>query len=117
MVHNGYYLGLENNIFNEILDNNNITKDEIYAFINIGAHQKGKILENKICAVTEGGNLTYFNITSQLPGDQTPLSITGMEDTIDDLREIFKIQPNTPMVAVFFNYHIPYIVYTQALLY
>ena len=79
MVHNGPYLGLDNNIFNDILDNNNITKDEIYAFINIGAYQKGKIPENKICAVTEGKNLTYLNITSQLPGDQTPLSITGMK--------------------------------------
>ena len=38
LVHNGPYLGLEHNIFNEILDNNNIPKDEIYAFINIGAY-------------------------------------------------------------------------------
>ena len=31
------------NIFDEILDNNYITKDEIYAFINIGDYQQGKI--------------------------------------------------------------------------
>ena len=30
-----------NNILNEVLDNNNITKDEIYAFINTGAYQQG----------------------------------------------------------------------------
>ena len=29
-----------NNNFNEILDNDNITKDEIYTFINIGAYQR-----------------------------------------------------------------------------
>ena len=67
-----------NNIFNKILDNNNITKDEIYDFINIGAYQQGKLSEKKICAVTPGNNLTYLNIASQLPGDHTPLSITGM---------------------------------------
>ena len=43
LIHNGLYLGLEHNIFNKILDNNNTTKDEIYAFINIGAYQQGKI--------------------------------------------------------------------------
>ena len=67
-----------NNILNEVLDNNNITKDEIYAFINIGAYQQGKIPEKKIRAVTAGNNLTYLNITSQLTGGHTPLSITGM---------------------------------------
>ena len=68
-----------NNILNEILDNNNITKDEIYAFINIGAYQQGKIPEKKICAVTAEHNLTYLNITSHLPGGHTPLSIAGMK--------------------------------------
>ena len=68
-----------NNIFNEILDNNNITKDEIYDFINIGAYQQGKLSEKKICAVTPGNNLTYLNITSQLPWRHMPLSITGMK--------------------------------------
>ena len=63
MVHNGPYLGLEHNMFNEILDNNNITKDEIYDFINIGAYQQGKTSEKKIRAVTAGNNLTYLNIT------------------------------------------------------
>ena len=67
-----------NNIFIEILDNNNIIKDEIYDFINIGAHQQGKSLEMKICAITAGNYLTYINITSQLTGDHTPLSVTGM---------------------------------------
>ena len=71
-----YIMG--NNIFNEILDNNNITKDEIYDFINIGAYQQGKLLKRKIFSVTPGNNLTYLNITSQLPGDHTPLSINGM---------------------------------------
>ena len=63
MVHNGPYLGLEHIILNEILDNNNTTKYEIYAFINIGAYQQGKIPERKIRAVTAGNNLTYLNIT------------------------------------------------------
>ena len=67
-----------NSIINEILDNNNTTKDEIYDFINIGAYQQGKIPEKKIFAVTSGNNLTYLNTTSQLPGYHTPLSITGM---------------------------------------
>ena len=78
MVHNGPYLGLENNILNEILYNNNFTKDEIYTFINIGAYQQGKIPELKIRAVTAGNNLTYLNITSQLLGGQKKLSITRM---------------------------------------
>ena len=68
MVHNGPFLGLDHKIINEILDNNNITKDEIYAFINIGAYQQGRIPEMKIFAVTAGNNLTYLNITSYLPG-------------------------------------------------
>ena len=67
-----------NNIFNEILDDNNITKDEIYAFVNIGAYQQGKLPKKKICAVTPGNNLTYLNIISQLLRDPTPLSVTGM---------------------------------------
>ena len=67
-----------NNNFNEILDNDNITKDKIYAFVNIGAYQQGKLLEKRICAVTPGNNLTYLNITSQLPGGHTNLSINGM---------------------------------------
>ena len=67
-----------NNILNEILDNNNIPKDEIYAFINIGTYQQGKLSEKKISSVTAGNIITYLNITSQLPGDHTPLSITGM---------------------------------------
>ena len=67
-----------NNILNEILDNNNITRDEIYDFINIVAYKQGKLPEKKICVVTPGNNLTYINITSQLPGDHTPSSITGM---------------------------------------
>ena len=67
-----------NNIFNEILDNNNITKNEIYNFINIGAYQQGKLPEKKMCAITPGNNITYLNITSQLPWDCTTLSITGM---------------------------------------
>ena len=79
MVHNGPYLGLEHNIFNEILDYNNITKYEIYAFINIGAYLQGRISEKKIYAVTPGNNLTYLNITSQIPGGHTPLSITVMK--------------------------------------
>ena len=29
-----------NNFFNEILDNNNTTKDKIYDLINIGAYQQ-----------------------------------------------------------------------------
>ena len=66
------------NVLNEISDNNNITKDEIYDFINIGAYQQGKLSEKKICAVTPGNNLNYLNITSLLPGDHTPLSVTGM---------------------------------------
>ena len=78
MVHNGPYLGLEHNIFNKILDNNNTTKDEIYAFIDICAYQQGKIPEKKIRTVTAGNNPTYLNITSQLPGGHMPLSITGM---------------------------------------
>ena len=73
---NWYTMG--NNIFNEILNDNNITKDEIYDFINIGAYQQGTITEKKILAVTTGNNHTYLNITLQLPGDHTPLSITGM---------------------------------------
>ena len=76
LVHNGSYLGLDNNIFNEILDNNNINKDEIHTFINIGAYQQGKLIEKKIYAVTSGNNLTYLNITSQLPCRLMPLSIT-----------------------------------------
>ena len=67
-----------NNNFNEILDNDNITKDEIYVLINIGAYQQGKLPEIRICAVTPGNNLTYLNITLQLPGGHTPLSINGM---------------------------------------
>ena len=67
-----------NNIFNEVLDNNNITKYEIYNFISIGAYQQGKLPEKKMCAITPWNNLSYFNITSQLPGDCTTLSITGM---------------------------------------
>ena len=54
LVHNGSYLGLDNNIFNEILDNNNINKDKIYTFINIGAYQQGKLPEKNICSVTSG---------------------------------------------------------------
>ena len=57
-----------NNIFNQILDNNNMTKDEIYAFINICAYQQGKLPENKIYAIAPGNNLTYLNITSQRTG-------------------------------------------------
>ena len=79
MVHNWPYLGLEHNIFNEILDNNNITKDEIYTFTNIGAYQQGKILEKKIRAVTAGNNITYLNITSQVLGGHITLSITRMK--------------------------------------
>ena len=71
-----------NNIFNQILDNNNMTKDEIYAFINIGAHQQGKLPEKKICSVTLGNNITYLNITLQLPGGHMPLSTTGMKPYI-----------------------------------
>ena len=67
-----------NNIFNEILDDNNTTKDEIYDFINIGAYQQGKIPEKKRCAVTAGNNITYLNITSQLPGGNMPWSLIGM---------------------------------------
>ena len=70
---------MRNKYFNEILDNNNITKDYIYAFINIVVYKKGKILEKKIYVVTSGINLTYLNITSQLPGGSTHLSITGMK--------------------------------------
>ena len=62
------------NMFNEVLDNNNITKDEIYAFMNIGAYKLGKLREKKICAVTPGNNITYFKITSQLPGGHMPLN-------------------------------------------
>ena len=79
MVHNWTYLGLENIIFNEILDNNNITKDEIYAFIDIGAYQQGKISEKKIFAIAPGNYLTYLNVNSQVQGGSTPLSITGMK--------------------------------------
>ena len=78
MVQNWPYLGLDHNIFNEILDNNNITKDEIYAFVNIGAYQHGTISAKKIFSVTAGNNLIYLNITSQLWGGHTPLSINGM---------------------------------------
>ena len=67
-----------NNNFKEILDNDNITKDEIYAFINIGEYQQGKLPEKRIFTVTLGNNITYLNITSQLPGVHTPLSINGM---------------------------------------
>ena len=115
MVHNGPCQGSEHNIFNEISDNNNITKDEIYAFINIGAYQREKILDKKICAVTPENNLTYLNITSQLLGGHTPF-INHWDEAIYDMRERFKIQPNKPIVVAFFNYHIPYIVYTQSLL-
>ena len=73
-----YTMVLENSIFIDILDDNTITKDEIYAFINICAYLQGKSPKKKICAVTPGNNLTYLNIISQLPGDHTPLSITGM---------------------------------------
>ena len=66
-------------IFNEILDNNNVTKDEIYAFTSIGAYQQGKLPENKICVVTAGNYFNYLNFTSQLPQGHTPLSITGMK--------------------------------------
>ena len=61
------------NILNQILDNNYMTKDEIYAFINIGAYQQGKLPENKICAITPGNNLAYLNITSQLMWGHMPL--------------------------------------------
>ena len=77
-LHNVFYLSLEHNIFNEILDNNNLTQDEIYAFVNIGAYQQGVIPEKKMFAVTEGNNITYLNITSQIPGGHTLLSITGI---------------------------------------
>ena len=70
---------MEHNIFNKILDNNNITKDEIYAFIDIVAYQQGKTPEAIFCAVTAGNNITYLNITSKLPGGHTTLSITGMK--------------------------------------
>ena len=73
LVHNGSYLGMENNFLNKILDNNNINKDEIYTFINIGSYQQWELPEKKICAVTSGNNLTYLSITSQLPGGHTPL--------------------------------------------
>ena len=39
LVQNWPYLGLEHKILNDILDNINTTKDEVYAFINIGAYQ------------------------------------------------------------------------------
>ena len=68
LVHNGPYPGLENNIFNEILENNNIAKDEIYAFVNIGAYQQGKLSEKKISAVTAGNNITNLNLISQIRG-------------------------------------------------
>ena len=104
-----------NNIFNEILDDNNITKDEIYAFINICAYLQGKSPKKKICAVTPGNNLTYLSTTSQLTGGSHAF-FNHWDEAIEDLRERFKIQPNTPMVVVLFNYHIPYIVYTQSVL-
>ena len=87
------------NIFNEILDNNNIAKDEKHDFINIGAYQQGKLPEKKICAVTPANNLTYLNITSQLLGGHTPF-FNNWDKDIEDLREKFKIQPNTPMMRV-----------------
>ena len=53
-----------NNIFNEVMDNNDITKDEIYTFVNIGAYQQGNSPGKTVCAVTPENNINYLNITS-----------------------------------------------------
>ena len=79
MVHNGPYLGFENNIFNEILENHNITKAKIYAFVNISAYQQGKSPEKRICAVTAGNNINILSIPPNYRGGQMPLSIAGVK--------------------------------------
>ena len=53
-----------NSIFNEVMDNNDITKDEIYTFVNIGAYQQGNSPGKTVCAVTPENNINYLNITS-----------------------------------------------------